>query len=114
MLLMTANFDFFMFVLQVILIQSDQQLSGDGNRAILRRLHTLILRANTTSRQDYNQDYVTALAAQLRTSNGRADIPAMHTEALQRLKGEQLPGLPGQSTLMHHLILPARIQQGMR
>ena len=102
-----------MFLSQVILIQSDQQSGGDGDRVILRRPHTLILRANTTSRQDYNQDYVTALAAQLRTSNGRADIQAMHTEALQRLKGEQLPDLPGQSTLMHHLVLPANIQRGI-
>ena len=102
-----------MFVLQVILIQSDQQLSCDGNRAILRRPHTLILRANTTSRQDYNQDYVTALAAQLRVADGRTDVHAMHTEALQRLKGEQLPELPGQSTLMHHLVLPVNIQRGI-
>ena len=102
-----------MFLSQVILIQSDQQSGGDGDRVILRRPHTLILRANTTSRQDYNQDYVTALAAQLRVANGRADIHAMHTEALQHLRGEQLQGLPGQSTLMHHLILPANIQRGI-
>ena len=100
-----------MFLSQVILIQSDQQSGGDGDRVILQRPHTLILRAITTSRQDYNQDYVTALAAQLRASNGRTDIHATHTEALQRLKGEQLPGLPGQRTLMHHLILPANIQR---
>ena len=55
-----------MFLSQVILIQSDQQSGGDGDRVILRRPHTLILRANTTSRQDYNLDYVTVLAAQLR------------------------------------------------
>ena len=103
-----------MFSSQVLLIQSDHQSSGDEDRVILQRPHTLILRANTTSRQDYNQDYVTALAAQLHAANGRTDIHAMHTNALQCLKGEQLPDLPGQSTLMHHLILPARIQQGMR